>query len=305
MLPLWLAVILVGACAGAVGDWAAARLVGGMPAKWSLVFAAVAGAVLGAIVLTRPLHGWHERLLPVWLWGWLVAADADLRAQELYDVHTAGLLVLALAAGVADHEALFAAAGAAATGGLWLVVRGGLRWWTWWTSVVLAVVGVVVLWIALLHIAQTHQAVGAATKSLRGLATGANTDPKRAAGALAQALAIDRRAAASLESALKIAFIGGFGILISPILAWIGAISRRAAGGETVVGGADVLLWAAMGAWFGLRWVWPVFGTAVVLLAVAALAQAVAVRTAAWKAPWGTTGLPVVPIVFLVLLAAS
>jgi hypothetical protein len=278
MLPAWIA---VGALAGALADWVAARLTAYTSSRTSLGIGAIAGAVLAAMVLAHPFHGWHGRLLPLWLWGWLVAADADLRAQELYDYHTMGLLALALAAGVADRQLLVSAAGAVAIGGLWLLVRGGLRWWTWRASAVLVGVGVIVL-----------------LPALHGLALARHTL------AMGGSLGLVEQNARAVVSSARTATIAGFGIALAPLLAWIGAISRRANDGEAVVGGADVLLWAAVGAWFGLRWVWPVTGAAVISLGLAALVQ-LAARSAGWRIPWAADHLPVVPVVFVVLAIAS
>lgn len=278
MLLVWMA---IGAAAGAAADWAASRLTEGAPTRASLALSAAVGAVLAAMVFRHPLHGWHGRVLPVWLWGWLAAADADLRAQELFDYHTVGLVALALTAGIADHQPLLSIAGAIAMGGLWLVVRGGLRWWTWRASAVLAAVGVIMLLAALRNIAQAQHVL-----------------------ALGGSLGIVQQAAADLVSSSRTATIAGFGIALAPLLAWIGAISRRTDGGEAVVGGADVLLWAAVGAWFGLRWVWPVFGVAVITLGLVALTQ-LAAHSAGWRMSWAADHLPVVPVMFIVLAITS
>src|SRR5579864_5429979 len=121
MLPDW---IVVGALSGAAADLVAARLTAHASSQTSLGIGAIVGAVLAVMVQAHPLQGWHRWLLPLWLWGWFVAAGADLRAQELYDYHTVGLLALALAAGVADRYSLVSASGAVTMGGLWLAIRG-------------------------------------------------------------------------------------------------------------------------------------------------------------------------------------
>ena len=278
MLFVWIA---IGASAGGAADWIAARLTARAPSRTSLGIGAIAGASLALFVLANPPDGWHGRLLPLWLWGWFVAAGADLRAQELYDYHTVGLLALALAAGAADRQALVSAAGAVTMGGLWLVVRGGLRWWTWWASAVLVGVGVIVLMPALHDLALARHAL-----------------------AMGGSLGIVQQSARDVASSARTATIAGFGIALAPLLAWIGAISRRAIDGETIVGGADVLLWAAVGAWFGLRWVWPVAAAATIALGLAAVAQFVAYLIGR-RTPWTADHLPVVPVMFIVLAIAS
>lgn len=277
MLGVW---ILLGALAGAAADWVAAHLTAYTSSRTSLGIGAIAGTVLAAMVLAHPFHGWHGRLLPLWLWGWLVAADADLRAQELYDYHTMGLLALALAAGAVDRQPLVGAAGAVTMGGLWLVVRGGLRWWTWWASAALIGVGVIVLLSALHDLALARHAL-----------------------AIGGSLGIVQQSARDMVSSARTATIASFGIALAPLLAWIGAISRRWNDGEEMVGGADVLLWAAVGAWFGLRWVWPVASAAVIALGLAAVAQLVA-HLIGRRTPWAADHLPVVPVMFIVLAIA-
>jgi hypothetical protein len=278
MLFVWM---LFGAAAGALGDWLAARLTGKTPTHMSVGIGALAGVALVLLVVTQPLHGWHGRLLPLWLWGWYIAADADLRAQELYDYHTLSLLGLALAAGMADRQTLVSVAVAAAIGGLWLIVRGGLRWWTWRTSAVLAAVGAIVLGIALRQVALAQDVLG-----------------------VGGTLGTMQQAAVTLTSSFRTAVLCGFGVALAPMLAWMGAISQRASDPEAVVGGADVILWAAMGAWFGVRWVWPIAAVAVLALGLAAVVQRGA-RFAGWRVPWAADHLPLLPVMFIVVAIAA
>lgn len=259
MRPLDPAAVLIGALGGALADHLGARLTGQRSSRVSMLAMALWGAVLLLALSRHPVQGWHAVLRPLWMWGWLVAADADLRAQELYDAHTGALLGLALVAAVGDRQWMVGMAGAAIAAALWSVVRWGMPWWTWRLSAGLAILGVAV-----------------AAASLLG------RDPGGTA-----------RAVLGLGAALA-----------SPLLGWIGSASRRVRRSEDRVGGADLILWAAVGAWFGARWMWPVLAASVVALGAAAAIQMAAAR---WGLvpPWGREGLPVVPVIALVLMVAS
>jgi hypothetical protein len=257
--PLDPAAVLIGALGGALADRLGARLAGQRSSRVSMLAMVLWGAGMLLLLSRHPVRGWHGVLRPLWLWGWLAAADADLRVQELYDAHTGALLGLALLAAVGDRQWMVGMAGAAIAAGLWGVVRWGMPWWTWRLSAGMAVLGLAV-----------------AAVSLLGRDPGG---PARAVIGLGAALA-------------------------SPLLGWIGSASRRARRPEDRVGGADLILWAAVGAWFGARWMWPVLAAAVVALGAAGAIQ-MAVARRGIVPPWGRDGLPVVPVIALVLTVAS
>lgn len=270
----------LGAAAGVLADAAAARLTGGRITGITGLLTACAGGCAGAYVMRHAHTGWHSTLLPLWLWGWLVAADADARSQELYDAHTVGLLALALLAGSADRQGLVSVAGAGVVGAIWLMIRAGLGWWTWRSSVLLALVGAVAAIVGMARLEIVRHEI--------------------ASGRIGGTPAIHEGTMALL------ALVGGIAALVvSPALAWLGHVSRRVPLAEDRVGGADVILWSAVGAWYGVRWVWPVLGVAAVALGAAAIVHTLISRTTAWRSPWGEAGIPVVPVLWGVLVAAT
>lgn len=278
---MWAEALVIGALGGAAADWIAARGAGTQATRRSMLITALIGAAVTALIVTHGARGWHAWLLPLWLWGWILAADADLRTQELYDADTFGLLALALIAGLADHIILVALAGAVAMAAIWLIVRGGLRWWTWRASVILAGVGAVVAIVARYHLTVVQAQLAPPTRAI-------------VYGTMAHAW----------TAAMIWMVVGAAVVALAPVLGWMGTISRRAHGPDEQVGGADVLLWAAIGAWFGLRWVWPVAGAAVIALALVAGAQVLA-RKRGWHLPWAPEGLPIAPVLFVLLVFAS
>lgn len=270
----------LGAAAGVLADAAAARLTGGRVGGITGLLAACAGGCAGAYVMRHAHTGWHGALLPLWVWGWLVAADADARSQELYDAHTVGLLGLALLAGSADRQGLVSVAGAGVVGAIWLMIRGGLGWWTWRSSALLASAGAAAAIVGMARLGIVRHGI--------------------ASGRIGGTPAIHDWSIALLL------LVSGLGSLaVSPALAWLGRISRRVQSAEDRVGGADVILWSAVGAWYGVRWVWPVLGIAAVALGAAAIVHTVISRTTAWRAPWGEAGIPVIPVLWGVLVAAT
>jgi hypothetical protein len=251
---------VAGAAAGIAADVAAARVCVQRVTARTAAATALVAAILAAGMVAHVPYTWHDRLMPLWAWGWLVAADVDLRTRTVHDLHVAALAAVALAAAVLDRQALVSVAGGVVVAGTLAALNGaaGVGRGRAWPVVAAAALG-----LALGGVAWVVMARLTAGAPVRGAA-----DPRVVLAVMAAILP--------------------FGLTV--------LLRRMARGWDgELVGWGDVLLAGVMGLWFGLRWAWTPLAVG---MGAAAVLGAVRWTIVAWTArrpPWLREAQPTVP----------
>ncbi|GEM_PF-2402693 len=252
--------VAAGAAAGAGADLAAARVAGQRPTPRTAAAASAVGALTAAAVAAHPAHTWHGWLAPLWAWGWLVAADVDLRARVVHDLHAAALAALALAAAGLDGQAVISIAGGLAVAGMlaalnWAAASGRRGAWPVAAAGAAGIVLAAAAWAMM-------------ARATAGL-------PVRGAGDPRVVLALLLAAAPP-------------GLTV--------ALRRMARGWDgEVVGWGDVMLAGVMGLWFGIRLVWAPLGIGIGAAAAMGAARWAAAAWARRRPPWLREAQPTVP----------
>jgi hypothetical protein len=198
--------------------------------------------------------------MPMWLWGWVVLADVDLRVQMIDDLHMAALALVAFAAAVLDRQFLVGVAGALCIGGAGILINLLRRIPAsgWALTAVAAGAGAVT----------TAWMWGAVWYKMSGPPV-----PEAAESRLLLALAA--------------------GATVAGLVMWVRQSAEEWTG--AYIGEADDILGAVLGLWFGLRWVWWPLGVGMLAAALMGAGKWLAAARQTGRFPWGERGQATIP----------